>query len=202
VGNLPPATDIAALKDYFSTDARGEIESVFLISKSNCAFVNYCTEQACDEAMARFHNSKFRGTRLVCRPRPRKTALGLGQAATPVGGGGEEEEGVPGAGGDDGMGAAEGASEAGYVSPREIRLPPSGPASTLPPRTNAKCRYFILKSLTVEDLEMSVKNGVWATQSHNEVVLNQAFEVCNLKPSSTPTTRDSLWAHRLQITFI
>ncbi|PKS11829.1 hypothetical protein jhhlp_001123 [Lomentospora prolificans] len=39
-----------------------------------------------------------------------------------------------------------------------------------------KERYFILKSLTVEDLEMSVRNGIWATQSHNEETLNAAFK--------------------------
>lgn len=38
-------------------------------------------------------------------------------------------------------------------------------------------RFFVLKSLTVEDLELSVQNGVWATQSHNEEALNTAFEV-------------------------
>lgn len=38
-------------------------------------------------------------------------------------------------------------------------------------------RYFIVKSLTVEDLELSKKSGIWATQSHNEVNLNHAFEV-------------------------
>ncbi|PWN34882.1 uncharacterized protein FA14DRAFT_160299 [Meira miltonrushii] len=36
-------------------------------------------------------------------------------------------------------------------------------------------RFFILKSLRVEDLDQSVKDGTWATQSHNEAVLDQAF---------------------------
>ena len=38
-------------------------------------------------------------------------------------------------------------------------------------------KYFIVKSLTVEDLELSARNGIWATQSHNEDALNKAFEV-------------------------
>lgn len=42
---------------------------------------------------------------------------------------------------------------------------------------SAKERYFILKSLTIEDLETSVRNGIWATQSHNEELLNDAFKV-------------------------
>ena len=38
-------------------------------------------------------------------------------------------------------------------------------------------KYFIVKSLTLQDLELSVRNGIWATQSHNEDTLNKAFEV-------------------------
>ena len=38
-------------------------------------------------------------------------------------------------------------------------------------------KYFIMKSLTVEDMELSVRNGIWATQAHNEDALNKAFEV-------------------------
>lgn len=38
-------------------------------------------------------------------------------------------------------------------------------------------KYFIVKSLTMQDLEASVRNGVWATQSHNEVALDRAYEV-------------------------
>lgn len=39
-------------------------------------------------------------------------------------------------------------------------------------------RYFIMKSLEKEDLAWSVKSKVWATQPHNERVLNEAFNVC------------------------
>ncbi|RUS12451.1 YT521-B-like domain-containing protein, partial [Endogone sp. FLAS-F59071] len=37
-------------------------------------------------------------------------------------------------------------------------------------------RFFILKSLTNDDLDISVKSGVWATQPHNEPGLNRAFK--------------------------
>ncbi|KAG6813005.1 hypothetical protein H0H92_014742 [Tricholoma furcatifolium] len=36
-------------------------------------------------------------------------------------------------------------------------------------------RYFILKSLTQFDLDLSTKEGLWATQKHNEGILDQAF---------------------------
>ncbi|PWN53831.1 hypothetical protein IE53DRAFT_95556 [Violaceomyces palustris] len=38
-----------------------------------------------------------------------------------------------------------------------------------------RTRYFILKSLRQEDLERSIETGLWATQPHNEPVLDQAF---------------------------
>jgi hypothetical protein len=41
----------------------------------------------------------------------------------------------------------------------------------------SKDKFFIVKSLTVEDLELSVRNGIWATQSHNEEALNKAYQV-------------------------
>lgn len=44
-----------------------------------------------------------------------------------------------------------------------------------------KDKFFILKSLTVEDLDLSIRNGVWATQSHNEEALNEAFKVSKKK---------------------
>lgn len=43
--------------------------------------------------------------------------------------------------------------------------------------SGAPDRYFIVKSLTLQDLELSLRNGIWATQSHNEDALNKAFEV-------------------------
>jgi hypothetical protein len=36
-------------------------------------------------------------------------------------------------------------------------------------------KFFVVKSLTLQDLEASVRNGIWATQSHNESTLNEAF---------------------------
>jgi hypothetical protein len=42
---------------------------------------------------------------------------------------------------------------------------------------SSKDRYFIMKSLTRDDLMWSVTNNVWATQPHNEMQLNEAFKV-------------------------
>ncbi|KAF3942120.1 hypothetical protein ABW19_dt0205847 [Dactylella cylindrospora] len=121
VGNLPPGTTVSALKDYFATD---QIESVFLISKSNCAFVNYKTESACNEAMTHFHDSRFQG------------------------------------------GDSEVSTQASESASKQIE---SATRAT-------KERYFIVKSLTLEDLDSSVSNGIWATQTHNEPALNEAYQ--------------------------
>lgn len=37
-------------------------------------------------------------------------------------------------------------------------------------------RYFVMKSFTKEELETSRQSGIWATQAHNEINLNKAFE--------------------------
>jgi hypothetical protein len=52
VGNVPQNTRLQELTDFFAMDG---IESVFLIRKSNCAFVNYNTQKTCEEALAAFH---------------------------------------------------------------------------------------------------------------------------------------------------
>lgn len=167
VGNLPTAARVEDLKDHFSRDATDDIESVFLISKSNCAFVNYKTEASCAAAMARFHESRFQNVRLVCRLRRQSpspapvagvptgpaalTATQPALAKTPVAGSSISPQ-------------AEASAQAGNLIDGVEALV-------------AKDKYFIVKSLTMEDLEMSVRNNIWATQSHNEEALNKAYEV-------------------------
>lgn len=169
VGNLPPGTTVIALKDHFSRDATRDIESLFLISKSNCAFVNYRTEASCTAAMHRFHDSRFNGVRLVCR-------LRRSSAST---------SGVP-----TGPSAMVGTQASTASSPRSPRqgeehetptqdetTTTKSDEETTPAATNTSPKkYFIVKSLTLQDLELSVRNGIWATQSHNEETLNKAFE--------------------------
>ena len=161
-GNLPAQTDIVSLKDHFSRDAKNDIQSVFLISKSNCAFINYKTEEACTAALARFHDSRFQGAKLVCR-------LRKGSAAPPAG-----------------------TPTRPRISPDLSTLDqPARSADTRPPVEtagegveriqpmvrNAEEKFFVLKSLTVEDLDASVRNGSWATQTQNEAALNAAYNV-------------------------
>jgi hypothetical protein len=55
-----------------------------------------------------------------------------------------------------------------------MAAPKVGPPGVTRPQ---KDKFFILKSLTVENLELSVRTGIWATQPHNEDILNNALEV-------------------------
>lgn len=172
MGNLPSGTNIVDLKDYFAREMNKDLESVFLISKSNCAFVNYKSESACLAALARFHDSRFQGARLVCRLRradltPGSAPDGMDFSATTSLRGGDGEDGTT-------TDQAESRSAERNVEERrsDVRVPN---------------RYFIVKSLTVEDLEHSRRSGVWATQSHNEIALNEAYEVSK-HPCTPPFT--------------
>ncbi|EPS31321.1 hypothetical protein PDE_06276 [Penicillium oxalicum 114-2] len=170
VGNLPPGTSVVDLKDHFSQDAVDSIESVFLISKSNCAFVNYKSAAACSAALARFHDSRFQGVRLVCRLRKGFTAPGSGLSIGAAGAGAGLNTGVSRAHPED----VPRSSTSLEIAP--LREPSTaGPQMATAP-ARILDRYFIVKSLTVEDLELSRYSGIWATQTHNEVNLNHAFE--------------------------
>ncbi|KAL8511879.1 hypothetical protein ACS0TY_018352 [Phlomoides rotata] len=53
------------------------------------------------------------------------------------------------------------------------QIQPTKAAAPLPQGTS---RYFVVKSCNRENLELSVQQGVWATQRSNEAKLNEAFE--------------------------
>ena len=169
VGNLPSGTMVGDLKDHFSRAATKDIESVFLISKSNCAFVNYRNEAACAAAMTRFHDSRFGGVRLVCRlrrssaPVPASSGVPTGPAAL-----------MPSV-------AQNQTAFDSIAQNREVSSRALEKANTESSRTGGTAKipekFFIMKSLTVEDMELSVRNNIWATQAHNENALNEAYEV-------------------------
>ncbi len=179
VGNLPPNANVTDLKDHFSKDATKEIESLFLISKSNCAFVNYRTEAACVGAMNRFHDSRFHGVRLVCRQRRGSTSgsntsqsLPLEPSETPPSHHSSTGSAVP-------LIVEEPSSPTIVGGDRtETRVDSSQDVAASVSEFNHKVpeKFFIVKSLTTQDLEASVRNGIWATQSHNEKALNEAYE--------------------------
>ncbi|KAJ7100499.1 YT521-B-like domain-containing protein [Mycena epipterygia] len=202
----------------------GGVRSIFLISRSSCAFVNYETEAHLQAAIARFDGVPLRGDPrgacLACRVRRKDDDMragvggqrGMGMHARWVKANVEKEKPARGDAEDTS------ASDAGVMSRSSdptrslaasmsgLSLDPSagdarahsaGP-DPLPPRPRAEGsnsnssgsfasttssllqrhfpqRFFILKSHTKDDLDLSVRTGLWATQRHNESTLDRAF---------------------------
>ncbi|RPD62268.1 hypothetical protein L226DRAFT_458757 [Lentinus tigrinus ALCF2SS1-7] len=198
-----------------STDSvYGGVSSVFLIARSNCAFINFHSELHLQAAIRNFNGAPLRPNdprcpRLVCRVRGREDDLKAGV-------GGQRGAGIhvrwvkdkrerdreaarrrsasisseqvttPSSSPTDPVHIMAGLSissdeEAGYG--RRVRRPePHSSSSGSYASTNSSIltayfpkRYFILKSLTQFDLDLSVEKGLWATQRHNEGILDQAY---------------------------
>lgn len=178
IGNLPPQTDLMSLVRHVCTETPG-LESLFLISKSNCAFANFKDEEKCVTAQQKLHDSKFQSVRLVSRLR-KSTVEGVAGQTAPTGPSSISPAVQPVIGGRELDAVRSSATPSDNLSENEgngtlQELGPDQAHQTIDggPRRD---RFFVLKSLTVEDLELSVRNGVWATQSHNEENLNKAFE--------------------------
>jgi hypothetical protein len=177
IGNLPPRTDLLSLVLHVCREVSG-LESLFLISKSNCAFANFKDEVTCTVAQRKIHHSKFQTVRLVSRLRRSSVGTAGAVIAAPTGPAALTSSSDP---------------ETARARPREsyTKTNESGETSAThdkqatedPPFHRDK--FFIVKSLTVEDLELSVRNGIWATQSHNEEALNRAYQVCRFIASFT-----------------
>ncbi|KAF8624407.1 hypothetical protein AX15_005888 [Amanita polypyramis BW_CC] len=182
-------------QDQLETSDATPVVSVFLINRSSCAFVNYDTENHLKEAIWRFNGKALRPNdprcpKLVCRVRKKDDDLKAG-----VGGQrgmglhlkwvrekkAKDQESIP-------------------LDPAEdpvVRVMPSHlvcgeeherrshpKSNSLGSQTSTTSsvlaqyfprRYFILKSLTQHDLDLSFQKGLWATQKHNEGVLDQAY---------------------------
>lgn len=144
------------------------LESLFLISKSNCAFANFKDEETCSAAQQKLHDSKFQSVRLVSRLR-KSTVEGATGVTAPTG---------------PSVVTTTKTDQVSDATPIQSPNPADEPTTTTTPKaepaeetTPQKDKFFILKSLTVEDLELSVRTGIWATQAHNEDALNSAFKV-------------------------
>lgn len=173
IGNLPPQTDLMSLVHHVCKEAAG-LESLFLISKSNCAFANFRDESACLSAQQKLHDSKFQSVRLVSRLR-KSTVEGASGVTAPTGPAASASQSTIPAGQENHAEDAEKQTNGQDSATAESPAMADGPG--LGGEDGAqKDRYFILKSLTEEDLQLSVQTGIWATQSHNEETLNNAFQ--------------------------
>ncbi|KAJ7075817.1 YT521-B-like domain-containing protein [Mycena belliarum] len=214
-GNVPSDAGHDELWRFFtsgsadaSSDATGVL-SIFLISRSSCAFVNYASAAQLEHAIRRFNGVPLRPAdprcaRLLCRVRRKDDDLragvggqrGIGMHTRWVKEKREKEAGKEKDredGSDSGTSGSDAARSLSALSLRSddvpARPPPrpvvrtAGSASSGSfASTNSSLltrhfpqRFFILKSLTRDDLDLSVRTGVWATQKHNEGVLDRAF---------------------------
>ena len=176
IGNLPPRTDLMSLVLHVCKEVPG-LESLFLISKSNCAFANFKDEATCTVAQQKIHDSKFQTVRLVSRLRRASVGTAAGTAA-PTGPAALSPPSNPAP-----ARTPSRESDTKTNEPREAAVIHDRKATEDPllPRD----KFFIVKSLTIEDLELSVRNGIWATQSHNEEAFNRAYQVCRFIVSFT-----------------
>ncbi|KIL66781.1 hypothetical protein M378DRAFT_74540 [Amanita muscaria Koide BX008] len=178
------------------------VVSVFLINRSSCAFINYDTEAYLNEAIEHFNGKPLRPNdsrclKLLCRVRKKDDDLRTGVGAQR--GTGMHTKWVKEQRAKKLTTVVTDAGDAGSTSPpvrvkpshslsssdgedrRRKKLEHSSSSGSYTSTTSSFLarhfprRYFILKSLTQHDLDLSVEKGLWATQKHNESVLDQAF---------------------------
>lgn len=201
VGNVASDATQDELLAFFSKSVPdGSIASIFNISRSQCCFVNFNSQEALDRGIQTFNGTPLRpdegarSPRLVCRVRRKEDDLKAGvggQRGRGVHTGWVKERqaaaasqmksaaaAVEGAedGGEDGATTTQTRHPAHQTSTSSIRTI-SSQASTDSSflARNFPIRFFIMKSLTSVDLETSVQQGLWATQVHNEATLDQAY---------------------------
>ncbi|KAG8867825.1 hypothetical protein FRC20_004770 [Serendipita sp. 405] len=178
-----------------SANATGVV-SVFLISRSNCAFVNYATEEHLRRCVEWFNGKPLRSPqidprcpKLVCRVRKKGDDLRAGV-------GGQRGIGIHARWAKEMLGKRRGHPadqsdmEVGHRPPLVHGGPAAGSkksssgsgssvshASTTSSllATHFPDRYFIIKSLTQHDVDLSVQTGLWATQMHNQETLDRAY---------------------------
>ncbi|EUC67348.1 YTH domain protein, partial [Rhizoctonia solani AG-3 Rhs1AP] len=223
---LPPAPTDKNTDAGTNSEPLHGVSSVFLISRSNCAFVNYEEEVYLSRAVSFFNGRPLRPQdprcpRLVCRVRRKDDDLragvggqrGMGMHARWV----QEQERMMGEATASDTDASKDTMDDLATSPSTYlgAASPSGspplvlaPVDSVPilpadllgrphagdPKDysgahhsgsgstsssflarNFPKRYFILKSLTQFDLNISVDRGLWATQAHNESTLDRAY---------------------------
>ncbi|WVQ73352.1 hypothetical protein IAR50_002920 [Cryptococcus sp. DSM 104548] len=215
VGNVPSNTSHEELWHFFNmtvpvTDPMTDVEpwrgpsSIFLISRSSCAFVNLSSQSELDRAVTFFNGKPLRPwdarcPRMVCRVRRKDDDLksGVGaQRGTGIHRDWVKKEQEKRQGASQGLDGSVADGQGPHVSltnpaiqelaeegrKRDSSGSEDGKNSGSYASTNSSFlikhfprRVFIVKSLTTAELEESVRTGTWRTQRHNEPILDQAF---------------------------
>jgi hypothetical protein len=205
-GNVPSDATHDELWRFFTqaddNDKPSGVVSIFLISRSSCAFINYETGADLQAAILKFNGVPLRShdprcPRLVCRVRKVDDDLKAGV-------GGQRGVGMhikwvrekeknrtkttdpsDQSDLDDSSSSITGPSLSMSSDDSHHRPVAKGRhsgSSGSYASTNSSLlvrhfpkRYFILKSLSQYDLDLSVQKNLWATQKHNEDILDQAY---------------------------
>jgi hypothetical protein len=175
---------IQELKDFFGMD---ELESILLIRKSNCAFVNYKTEASCVKAHALSNNKGFAVYYDLTKETVFKNVLlasqvrrSFDQSSSGSSPSGSSPSGSSPSGSSPSESVAASVVQSNETSaPKDVpSLDIKGLSISAPSQAPARpVHYFIMKCLTKDELAWSVANNVWTTQLHNERALNEAFTV-------------------------
>ncbi|KAJ7660361.1 YT521-B-like domain-containing protein [Mycena polygramma] len=163
VNNVPRNASHTELWRFFAQRPDAGVCAISLAPQAGCAFVSYASAPHLHEAVALFNGRPLRGADapLACRARREESDLRAG-----VGGG---------------MHARRLSSPASSQADAPVR-PGSAASSCSQTSSNSNQlrrhfsqRFFILKSLTPEDLDSSVQTPLWAPQAHNAGILARAF---------------------------
>ncbi|KAJ7611929.1 YT521-B-like domain-containing protein [Mycena polygramma] len=166
-GDVPHDASQAELWRFFAHSPDAGVCAIALIPRSGCAFVSYASVAHRHAAVARFHGRPLRGAdaRLVCRARREEDDLRAGV------GSGTRTQSL----------SVSASASASSATDAPVR-PGSAASSCSQVSSNSSLlrrhfpqRFFILKSLTREDLDRSVQTRLWAPQAHNAGILDRAF---------------------------
>lgn len=178
--------------DRFLEPLEEDILSSFLISRSNCAFVNFTSESSLEAAIHMWDGAQIRPGDpkcpfLVCRARndeDEEKAGVRGQRNAGIHRGWvtqrQEHQDQQNLRDSDGQSQPSSSEALAPPPPFEPKAQPSEPPSQEQTHSSFlekffPVRYFVLKSSNRAGLQNSVRTGTWHTQAHNEQVLDRAF---------------------------
>jgi hypothetical protein len=187
VGNIPSQTRILDFRNHFVTrHTAKDILSVVLLPSSASGFVNFRSGEACRHALHLFQSSSLFGAPLSCRIRkfsgghdPSQIVQGPLSPVTALNSLDSVKAMELTIVCDSRLPSDESTSQDTLQSVGEGNLSEEASQTATSSGDSAirqtKNRYFILKSLTYQDLENSVESNCWSTQSQNEEQLNEVF---------------------------
>ncbi|GAA5845178.1 hypothetical protein JCM3766R1_002097 [Sporobolomyces carnicolor] len=190
----PPPSAVGILSSEDVDLSSPGVESIHLIARSNCAFVNYLSNLHLHHAISISNGLSLRPNDprckpLLCRVRKEDDDSKTGVGAQRVGGihkafvklqrerMGESEQVLRHKIEEHGAEPKSSATRAFEERRQSSSSASAGTTSTTSSflTKHFEKRWFIMKSHDEADLKLSVESGLWATQPHNEPVLQQAF---------------------------